>query len=600
METNGETDKIEVSDPEVEMLIYNRDEDGYNYRERRHGDWTKNYEFYRDKVITNRLTQRQSVNVPLMKQTIRTILKDIDDMPKLYFENKDNDKDAEIVKNAYWEWTEEQNKLELQDIVDKRQVLLFGRSFIQIQIKDGRIFITLQDPMDILVSRIIDPFDINTSRFLIHQHIFIPLSTLKNDENLNQEAVKDLETWYKSEAGIVKVQDNRDQLQEKNQKMSDMGVQDVDSPILGETYVETELHFVWRDDEKDADGNVMESQIFLYMLAEDRKILFKKPLEEVIGETKDHFWRSHYPYVTWGDDLEKQDFWSDGVADIVRTPNEVANTWFSQLVENRTLKNFNMNLYNSNIEGFSPQTWEPIPWGMYAVPLPDGGKMQEHFQQMQVADLSDEFDEMTFVIEMIAKATGATDTQQGVQTERQVTLGEVQLALGEAKERTKGISKFYVPARKELGMLFTKMMEAGYDRLDIITLEKKGRNTSKVYSRDIAPKDWLTEKGYTVKVWSQDEKEAKDTESLNKMNAVKANMPDNPVVDDQYKRELLQFGGFDPDKINEAMQFEDAKRQAQMAAMAQGIIAPPQAGGQQSASPAPQLAPQRQQQKGVM
>jgi hypothetical protein len=38
------------------------------YRERRHPQWTDNYLLYRDTLITNRLTQRQSVNVPLMKE----------------------------------------------------------------------------------------------------------------------------------------------------------------------------------------------------------------------------------------------------------------------------------------------------------------------------------------------------------------------------------------------------------------------------------------------------------------------------------------------------------------------------------------------------
>jgi hypothetical protein len=44
------------------------------WRERCHQQWTENYELCRDTVITNRLTRRQSVNVPLMKATIRTLL----------------------------------------------------------------------------------------------------------------------------------------------------------------------------------------------------------------------------------------------------------------------------------------------------------------------------------------------------------------------------------------------------------------------------------------------------------------------------------------------------------------------------------------------
>lgn len=34
------------------------------WRERRHPPWTANYQLYRDTVVTNRLSQRQSVNVP--------------------------------------------------------------------------------------------------------------------------------------------------------------------------------------------------------------------------------------------------------------------------------------------------------------------------------------------------------------------------------------------------------------------------------------------------------------------------------------------------------------------------------------------------------
>ena len=61
--------QIDTIDPEVTMLQNNRNE-GYNYKYRRSIDWTETYELYRDKVIVNRLTQRQSVNLPIMKGQI--------------------------------------------------------------------------------------------------------------------------------------------------------------------------------------------------------------------------------------------------------------------------------------------------------------------------------------------------------------------------------------------------------------------------------------------------------------------------------------------------------------------------------------------------
>ena len=77
---------IPLVSPELQMLKNNRDE-GYNYKYRRTIDWNETYELYRDKVTYNRLTQRQSVNLPIMKGQIRTLLKDVDDMPVIYFQN---------------------------------------------------------------------------------------------------------------------------------------------------------------------------------------------------------------------------------------------------------------------------------------------------------------------------------------------------------------------------------------------------------------------------------------------------------------------------------------------------------------------------------
>lgn len=536
--------------PELTMLKNNKTS-GYNYRERRHDPWKEIYELYRDKVTINRLTQRQSVNLPLMKQSVKTLLKDVDDMPVIQFENLDNDKDAEILKNEFWKLTVDENKMEIQDIVDKKQVFFYGRSFDQWQVVDGKVKMTVQDPMDMLVSRYTDPFDLHSSRFLIHTHIFKPFSYLENNPAYDQAKVAELKKWYGTETGLIKARENNNMLNEKNEKMEEMGVDDVNNPILGEVIVELTMHFVFRHE----DGE-KEDQIYLYVEADDQVILLKEKLETVIGTTKDHYFRTHYPYVSWADDVERQDFWSDGIGDTVRTPNKVLNSWFSQMVENRTLRNFGMNYYDSSIEGFTPPTNQPpIPGGWY--PLP--GKPSEVYQKVDVPDLSESLDEMSFLITMIEKATGATATQQGMTQEKQITLGEVQLALGEAKERIKGMSKFYTQAWKDRGMLFDRLCEAAGDKIAAVKIHKRGRNSTEMFSREIAPKDWMSKEGYAVKVWSQDEKNAQTTKELEKLNAVKANMPDNPKLDEVYKRKLLEFANLKPDEVNTIMEYEEKK-----------------------------------------
>jgi hypothetical protein len=561
-----ELDILRSVDPELEQLKGNK-QDGYNYRERRQEDWLENYTLSRDKVTVNRLTQRQSVNLPLMKTVIRTLLKDVDDMPVLQFQNLDNDKEAEVFKNEYWKYTGEENKFEILDIVDKRQVFYFGRSFDQWQVMDGKIKMSVVDPEDILISRYTDPTNIHSSRFLVHTHIFVPLVSLRENNQYDQDSVNDLEQWYATQDGLLKQSDNQQMLIEKNRRMGTLGVDDIDQPSLGETIVEISMHFVWKKEEDDT-----EEQIYLYVEADDYTILMKKRLEEVIGKTEDHFWRTHYPYNTWADDVEMQDFWSDAVADIVRTANKVLNAWYSQEVENRTLNNLNMKYYNSNLEGFVPQTWEPRAFGSYGIPVPQGGKIDDVIKDIEVKPLNGNLETMNFLIGIVEKATGATATSQGAQTERQITLGEVQLALGEAKERIRGMSKFYNQVWKERGLMFTKLIEAAHNKLDAVRIYKKGRNTDNIYSREISPKDWMTASGYVCKVWSQDEKRTQDTQSLEKMNALKMNMPDNPKVDEIFKRKLAEFAELSPEETNDIMAFEEQKRIQMLSMM--GVIGP--------------------------
>jgi hypothetical protein len=564
---------ITLTTPELVLLRFNK-EGGYNYRFRREQDWRENYTLYRDRVIYNRLTQRQSVNLPLMKTQIRTLLKDVDDMPVIQFDNLDNDKESEVFLNEYWKDTLEQNNMEIKDIIDKKQEFFFGRSFDQMQVIDGRVVFNIIDPEDILVDRYLKPDQIDSSRFLIHTHIFKPLAELELDPAYDKEALNRLKIFYATNMGLIKAKANLDMLSQKNQKMADLGLMDADAPVLGETYVELTMHLIKRKEE-----NETEEQIYLYTEADSLEILQKKPLEEVIGETSDgeHYWRTHYNYNTWAEDVDQQDFWTDGVADIIKTPNKVLNTWFSQMVENRTLKNLNMNLYDATKEGFVPQTYEPKAFGWYGVP----GKPSDVYQQLQIGDLSDALPEMQFVMDMVDRATGATATQQGA-TQSNIQLGQVQLALVEAKERVRGLSKFYTQAWKERGTKFLKLIDAASDKLDAVRIYKKGRNTDTLFSQVIDPSDWETKSGYRTRVWSQEDKNTQDTQKLQKLSAAVQNMPGNPKLMEIYDRKLLEFADLQPEEINEVMEVQQQIQQQMMNQAA--MMGAQQPGGQPVAS----------------
>src|SRR6267143_6033850 len=102
------------------QLDFNEQAD-FRYQQRRHEQWTENYQLYRDRVIINRLTQRQSINVPLIKGIIKTVLANTDEFPDITHEELDNNKDKEIVMNELWKDFVIRDRMELKDIVDKKQ-----------------------------------------------------------------------------------------------------------------------------------------------------------------------------------------------------------------------------------------------------------------------------------------------------------------------------------------------------------------------------------------------------------------------------------------------------------------------------------------------
>ena len=86
--------------PDTDMKVLQLEKDSaLEWRGRRHPEWTDIYTLYRNKVITDRITQRQTINIPLMKYILNTILKNLDETPSLYFSNLDNRHQQEVYYN---------------------------------------------------------------------------------------------------------------------------------------------------------------------------------------------------------------------------------------------------------------------------------------------------------------------------------------------------------------------------------------------------------------------------------------------------------------------------------------------------------------------
>jgi hypothetical protein len=558
----------------------------FKFRERRHQEWTDNYELYRNKVITNRLTQRQAVNIPLMKETLKTILANTDEFPAIEFEELGNDKDKEILFNEVWKDYVIQDKLELKDIVDKKQEYLYGRTWRKLNIRNGRVETEIKEVFDMLVDRYVDPTDLETAHYIIESGIFQSLDDLESNPLVDKVALDRLRIYYSATTmGLQRAEEVTKLMFARNQRLIDMGVPDMNMPMLGQTMVELKVHYVKIYDEDDKEDHIHVIVRSVGALggppggdiSSGSEVLYGKPLKEILGV-------DFYPFVTWADDPERNDFFSDGVADIVRIPNQVLNVWFSQLVENRTLRNFGMHFFDSTAsENWSPQGWTPEPWGFY--PLP--GKPEDILKSVEIPDLSESLDEVMFVKQLVQGATAATAVKAGQSDKGEQTLGEVQLTTAAANERITSISKFYMLAQREFGWKWAQLMIANADNLDEVKIYKKSFKGN-YFQKTVKPTHWTSADGYTCRVVSSAEREQDDIKTLQKFQAVAAQFQGNPAMTRIYQEKMLDFLGLTPDQQSEVM---NAAKQAQGGAMAP---AQPGAPAAQPALPPPQGAPAAQ------
>lgn len=541
----------------------------FKYQERRHSQWTENYQLFRDKVITNRLTQRQSINVPFIKGIIKTVMANIDEFPDIEFEELDNNKDKEIIVNELWKDFVTQDKLEVKDIVDKKQDLLYGISWHKFNIVNGRIVSEIKEPFDILIDRYADPADVNTANHLSEHGIYRTLSQLESNPMFDKAAISRLRNERATKAGLIKSEEVTRQVQAKNERLEMMGVPDVQLPVLGQTWFELKAHF-----KKVYDLSDMKEHLHLIVMA-DSEIVMAKPLKELLGIDE-------YNFVKWSDDPERLDQYPDGTADIARTVNKLLNSNISAMAENRILRNFGMNFYDSGMENFVPQSFQPTPFGWYPLPVPEGKKLDDVFKKVEIPDLKDSIEEMEWVKKLVESAVAANTTLQGDTEQSKVTLGEVELALSAAKERVTSIAKFYNIAMKEKGQLFAKLLNANADKLDAVKLYKKSHKGN-YFSKEVSGKDWKSDAGYTCKVISTAERQKQNIEEMQKLNAANAQFQGNPAFKKIYDKKVLEFIGASPEESKAVMDFEEQNMQM---GMMPGM--PPNA---QNASPQPAITP---------
>ena len=516
-------------------------DDSKRFKERRTEQWNESYLLYRDKVVTNRLTQRQPVNIPVIRETIQSWISKIDEEPKLSFSARgrgSRDKRGEIYVNEMWDFTYDSEKLELKDNLEKKIVGLQGRSFKYWHYSDGQVKCSVIDPYDVDIDQRVNPFDLNTASVVNHKNIFIPLRRVLANPSYLPEGKKALKIYLDSKSGVMTAATSHEEFLMREARLTDLGAHNFDEYKASDIMVELNRSFklMWNEKEK-------KFERWLIIFALDSVVLYAQPLKQAIGI-------DFLPWVTWASDPDINDIWSDGVADSVRTINKVINMYFSQDLENRTYRNFGMYFYNTQNGQFQPQAFEAKPFGMYGVP----GNPDEVIKQMKIEPLGDTNQAMEYLKNLVQSSVAQTPSERGEQMKSRTTLGEVQLNLAASKGRNEVVTKQYRDAWEESGRIWYELMKN--NAVGTKTLFKRGKN-GEMYSKEISPSDWKVPAGYEAKVQLKSEREENDNVEFSKIQYVKGSYLNNPTAQRIAKRKELELLGWDPDEVDEVMQAEE-------------------------------------------
>lgn len=513
---------------------------GNQLQERKHNDWNDNYELYRGKTKTNRLTQRQPINIPLMKETIKTLLSKVDEAPAVDWKELGGDEDKEILFQEIWDMNAKNNKLELVDIVDKKNVFIYGIGTRMLNICDTGIRVDALDVFDVVFDPLMRVSDVESARFIVRQNIFRSVRDILSSDRYSEDGKERLKIWIDSPPGVVQSADNKKQYEEKIERLKDMGVQhdDFDKFAGGDRLVNLTEHFTtqWNNTLKD-----WERRVITY--ADNAVLLQDMTLKEAIGVD---FW----PFIVWTEDPEGNDIYSDSVADLVRVPNKIINVWTSQMIENRTLKNFQMHWYLPG-GNYTPQTYTPGPGVM--LPAPPGEDINKVIKPVEISGLDDTMDAINWITQIVERSTGATAIEKGEPEKGTQTLGEVQVLVGKAMERSISMAKFYRLAYYELARKWEKMMHANAPEL--LKLYKTGRD-GRMYMKKVFASDWKSEAGYEPQITSTSEQEQNEVKTIQKWQFVLKAHPNNMALRKISLKRELELLDLSPEELKQVQEEE--------------------------------------------
>jgi len=185
---------------------------------------------------------------------------------------------------------------------------------------------------------------------------------------------------------------------------------------------------------------------------------------------------------------------------------------------------------------------------------------------VNISGLDDTLEAINFLTAVVERGTGATAIEKGVGEQKNQTLGEVEILVGKAVERSTNIAKFYRRSWYDFARKWYKLMKANArGKKELFRTGQSG----KLYSKTVYRSDWVSEAGFEPIVRSSSEQEQDNVKAIQKWQFLLNMFPTNPALRRIAEKRALEIVDLTPDELKEV---EDAEKQMEQAAqMAQQV-----------------------------
>lgn len=490
--------------------------------------WDQNYRNYRAKPTLNRITQTQNISSDLTKKAINTAFANMNDTPTPAFTCLDGggvDDTRSILKNKLWK-QEIEPGLTLKDRIDKKNNLLYGRSFYKINVDNGRVVVDNVDPYDIEIDPLIeDKSNIDTANYIIHKNIMVPLGELYRNEKFNKGAIQKIGKKI-AKGEVTPINLYSEAMTKREERLRSIGYVVENNEINDSDIVD-----VWEDYRKETDDKGV-TRIVLYVLCEG-ECLYKANLRDLLYPELPEDIPDFYPFTSWAYDIDGIDFWSDGIADIIRPYHEAHSIFLSQGIQNAIFRGFGMNWYDNTVDpDFDPSSYQPYPFALFGVP----GKPSEIIERINIADNPLDANTMNY-LENVAMSVSATPSQiQGVAQPGVATLGEAQIIQQNSEKRLSDSAIEYNENMRRLAEKWSYIIDYNPELQDVILTEIVGDNA---YQQEVSTSMFASDNGYKVVVSNSFDKEKDDITTVQKMVGVASVFQNNQAFQTIMKDKAL-------------------------------------------------------------